>query len=53
MINPSHTQVLNNGNKIPMVGLGTFLTNNKDEMVNLLRSAFDCGYRHIDTAVLY
>jgi len=44
---------LSDGNKMPMLGLGTWQTTNKKEMTDLLRNAFDLGYRHVDTAVLY
>ena len=38
---------------MPVFGLGTYLTQNQAEMTNLLRTAFDTGYRHIDTALFY
>uniref|UniRef100_A0A7S3HWF1 NADP-dependent oxidoreductase domain-containing protein n=2 Tax=Choreotrichia TaxID=141411 RepID=A0A7S3HWF1_9SPIT len=43
---------LNNGTKIPVIGLGTFLmTDNPKEMVK--RAILEYGYRHIDTAMIY
>jgi len=43
---------LNNGTKIPVIGLGTF--RNKDETRNIVKSAvLEHGYRHIDTAKVY
>ncbi len=45
---------LNNGVEIPLAGLGTYkigLTD--DDVYNAVRTALDCGYRHIDTATLY
>ncbi|EAR83326.1 aldo/keto reductase family oxidoreductase (macronuclear) [Tetrahymena thermophila SB210] len=48
-----HSTKLSNGQIMPLIGLGTFLLNSKDEMTNLLRAALDAGYRHIDTAVIY
>lgn len=41
---------LNNGLKMPLVGLGTYLINDKDAIANAIVSA---GYRHIDTAWVY
>ncbi|KAL1573008.1 Aldo_ket_red domain-containing protein [Candida albicans] len=39
---------LNNGNKIPVIGLGTW-ESNKDAFLTALK----LGYRHIDTATIY
>jgi len=36
-----------------MVGLGTFLSRNADTMKQILQTALDAGYRHIDTAIMY
>jgi len=44
---------LTNGHDMPIFGLGTFLSTNQADMTNLLRSALDAGYRHIDTAKFY
>jgi len=44
---------LTNGYDMPVFGLGTYLTTNQADMTNLLRSALDAGYRHIDTAKYY
>ncbi|EAR92224.1 aldo/keto reductase family oxidoreductase (macronuclear) [Tetrahymena thermophila SB210] len=49
----ANSSKLNNGQIMPLVGLGTYLLNSKEEMTNLLRTALDAGYRHIDTAVNY
>lgn len=39
---------------MPMIGLGTAETLlEKEKMYELIKSAFDKGYRHIDTAILY
>lgn len=43
---------LNNGVKMPVVGLGTFLLSPKDAE-NATYSALDCGYKLIDTANAY
>lgn len=46
--------LLNNGIKIPMLGLGTYKIGKTDkEVYNAVRTALDLGYRHIDTATLY
>lgn len=46
--------LLNNGIKIPMLGLGTYRIGRTDnEVYNAIRTALDAGYRHIDTATLY
>ena len=43
---------LNNGIKMPMAGIGTFLLN-PDEAEASVLSALECGYRLIDTANAY
>lgn len=43
---------LNNGIKMPMAGIGTFLLT-PDEAENACVSALECGYRLIDTANAY
>ena len=44
--------VLNNGVKIPKLGLGTWLIDN-EKVVDVVKSAIEVGYRHIDTAQAY
>ena len=44
--------VLNNGIKMPMAGIGTFLLS-PDEAEASVLSALQCGYRLIDTANAY
>ena len=45
---------LNDGRKIPSVGMGTWqLGANDSEIARALSDALDVGYRHIDTAWLY
>ncbi|KAK5580867.1 hypothetical protein RB653_000891 [Dictyostelium firmibasis] len=43
---------LNNGINIPVIGLGTYLTEDSD-IEQSVRSAIEQGYRHIDTASYY
>jgi diketogulonate reductase-like aldo/keto reductase len=47
------TKKLNNGVKIPYLGLGVFQCNDGVETVNAVRWAIESGYRHIDTAAAY
>lgn len=47
------TYVLSNGVKIPCVGFGTFKQPNDEHTVDIVKTAIDCGYRHIDTAFMY
>lgn len=44
---------LNNGNKIPAVGLGTWQATNEDEAYRAVLAALKNGYKHIDTAAIY
>ena len=44
--------MLNNGVKMPMAGIGTFLLSPDEAEVSVL-SALQCGYRLIDTANAY
>jgi len=44
--------VLNNGVKMPQVGLGTFLIP-KEEIAKTITAAYDMGYRQFDTAWRY
>ena len=43
---------LNNGVKIPKLGLGTWLINN-EKVAEVVKEALEVGYRHIDTAQAY
>jgi diketogulonate reductase-like aldo/keto reductase len=49
----SSTYTLNNGVKIPMVGLGVFRSVPGKETEQAVRWALELGYRHIDTAAFY
>lgn len=44
---------LNNGNRIPQLGLGVFQVDNATDTQNAVKWALDAGYRHIDTAAYY
>lgn len=45
---------LNDGNKMPLMGYGTFLSADSEELTkNVVHAIVECGYRHIDTATLY
>jgi diketogulonate reductase-like aldo/keto reductase len=44
---------LNNGNQIPILGIGTYLADNGGEAKNAVLRALEIGYRHIDTAMMY
>ena len=44
---------LNNGVKIPKVGLGTWQSKDGEECVNAVKWAINYGYTHIDTAYAY
>lgn len=45
--------VLNNGVKMPQLGLGTFMLQEGDEAYSAVLTALKSGYRHIDTAHAY
>lgn len=45
-------KILNDGNKIPMLGYGVFLIP-EAECADCVTRALECGYRHIDTAQIY
>ncbi len=44
---------LNNGVKMPYLGLGVWETRDGAEVINAVRVALETGYRHIDTAAIY
>ncbi len=46
------TYTLNNGVKIPKIGLGTWQMHD-GKIRNAISAAFELGYRHIDTAEAY
>jgi len=45
--------VLNNGVKMPVIGLGTYLSDNEEGVVNAVKWALQAGYRLIVTAATY
>ena len=45
--------VLSNGVKIPCMGFGTWKLLDDEYTVDIVKTAIDCGYRHIDTAFAY
>ena len=46
-------RVLNDGNEMPLLGLGVWQVKEGDETYNSVRWALELGYRHIDTAQAY
>lgn len=44
---------LNDGNEIPMLGLGTWQQTDKKYCIEAIRFALKAGYKHIDTADIY
>ena len=53
MKNQKDTFILNDGNKIPCVGYGTWRTPDGEDCVRATEYAISAGYRHIDTAFFY
>ncbi len=53
MMSIQDSYVLSNGVKIPCVGFGTWKLLNDNYTVDIVKTAIDCGYRHIDTAYAY
>nr|CAI5867704.1 unnamed protein product [Callosobruchus analis] len=44
---------LNNGYKMPVIGLGTWMANDEEALTAGVHEALKVGYRHIDTASAY
>ena len=44
---------LHNGVEMPYLGLGVYLSEDGQEVVDAIKWAVDAGYRHIDTASIY
>ncbi|MER2057394.1 MAG: aldo/keto reductase [Niallia sp.] len=47
------TTTLHNGVEMPWLGLGVFLVQDGEEVVNSVKAALEAGYRSIDTAAFY
>ena len=47
------TFTLHNGVKMPYFGLGVYLSQDGQEVINAIQWAVEAGYRHIDTAAIY
>lgn len=47
------TYTLNNGVKIPRLGLGLYQSKTGDEARKAVEAAFELGYRHFDSAAIY
>jgi methylglyoxal/glyoxal reductase len=47
------TATLNNGLKMPWLGLGVWQVSSDRETETVVRTAIECGYRSIDTATIY
>ena len=47
------TITLNNGTKIPRLGIGCWRSPSGDVTKNSVLWALEAGYRHIDTAAIY
>jgi len=52
-LNINTTKELNNSEKIPLFGLGTYLNDNGKRAIDTILYALEIGYRHIDTAAMY
>lgn len=49
----SQAVTLNNGVKMPQLGLGVYKVEEGQVVINAVKAALEAGYRHIDTAALY
>ncbi|KAJ1360476.1 hypothetical protein KIN20_019461 [Parelaphostrongylus tenuis] len=47
------TKLLNDGNKMPMIGLGTALVVGQESVSTAVHAALESGYRLFDTAEMY
>lgn len=47
------TFALHNGVQMPYFGLGVYLSKDGREVIDAIKWAVECGYRHIDTASIY
>lgn len=53
MMNAASTVTLNNGRKMPWLGLGVFKMTDPAQLKRAVHHAIEVGYRHIDTAAGY
>ncbi|MEI7690803.1 MAG: aldo/keto reductase [bacterium] len=53
MLNIESTIKLNNGQQMPLLGLGTWQSKDGEVAYHAVQSALHAGYRHIDTAKFY
>lgn len=53
LTSPSSTVALNDGQQLPVLGLGVFKAEAGDACKSAVISALKLGYRHIDTAQIY
>ncbi|MFD0826201.1 aldo/keto reductase [Neobacillus sp. M.A.Huq-85] len=53
MKNLQDRTILNNGVKMPWLGIGVFKVEEGPELVNAIRTAIKHGYRSVDTAAIY
>jgi aldehyde reductase len=44
---------LSDGNKIPILGLGTYDSRDEQELITAVKTAINAGYRHFDCAYFY
>lgn len=52
-LNVNSKFILNNGTKMPVIGLGTYKSEDGEQVINEIKWALDAGYRLIDTAKIY
>ena len=45
--------ILNNGTKIPSIGVGVFRVEDANIAYETVKTALSVGYRHVDTAMIY
>ncbi len=53
ILNIKGTFTLHNGTNMPYLGLGTYQSDNDQEVIDAVTYALEIGYRHIDTASIY
>ncbi len=47
------SKTLNSGQKIPVLGFGTYRLTDPQQVIQAIKTAIDTGYRHFDTADIY